>query len=77
MPDYAFDGEGLRIDGVSENKPAQKAGIIAGDILIKLNEISIKNINQYMQSLAVFKKGDQITVTIIRNGKTISMPITF
>lgn len=77
MPDYAFDGEGLRIDGVSENKPAQKAGIMDGDILIKLNEISIKNINQYMQSLAVFKKGDQITVTIIRNGKTISMPITF
>jgi hypothetical protein len=77
MPDYAFDGEGVRADGISDNKPAQKGGMKAGDILIKMNDISVKNMNQYMQALAVFKKGDQITVTIIRNGKTISMPITF
>jgi hypothetical protein len=42
MPDYAFDGEGVRVDGVSENKPAQKAGILAGDVIINLNALPIK-----------------------------------
>lgn len=77
MPDYAYDGEGVRVDGVSENKPAQKAGILAGDVVIKLDDISIKNINQYMQALGRYKRGDNITVTVKRNEKSISLPVTF
>ena len=30
MPDYVYDGEGMRIDGVSEDKPAQKGSNFEG-----------------------------------------------
>ncbi|MFM7769303.1 MAG: M20/M25/M40 family metallo-hydrolase, partial [Bacteroidota bacterium] len=33
MPDYTFSGYGVRVDGVSEGKPAQAVGIKAGDIV--------------------------------------------
>ena len=33
MPDYAFSGNGVKVDGVTDGRPAQKAGIKAGDII--------------------------------------------
>lgn len=43
MPDYSFEGKGLRIDGVTDGKPASKAGLTKGDVVIELgNE---KNFN--------------------------------
>jgi hypothetical protein len=77
MPDYAFDGEGVRVDGVSENKPAQKAGILAGDVIISLNELPVKNINQYMQALGRYRKGDDVTVGIKRKETTMTFTVTF
>jgi hypothetical protein len=77
MPDYAFDGEGVRVDGLSENKPAQKAGILAGDIIISLNEHPIKNINQYMQALGRYRKGDDVTVGIKRKDTIKTLNVTF
>ena len=38
VPDYMFDGKGMRIDGVSEDKPAQKAGLVKGDIVVQLGD---------------------------------------
>ena len=37
MPDYLFDGKGMKIDGVSSDKPAEKGGILKGDIVIKID----------------------------------------
>ncbi len=52
VPDYMFDGEGMRIDGVSEDKPAQKAGLQRGDVVIKLGEYDIKDMMGYMTALS-------------------------
>ncbi len=68
MPDYAFDGKGLRIDGVTDGKPANKAGILKGDIVIKLGENVVKDVYGYMEALGKFKKGDKTNATVIRNG---------
>jgi len=56
MPDYTYSGSGVRADGVSENKPAQKAGLIAGDIIIQLGDYSISSMENYMQALGKFKR---------------------
>ena len=42
MPDYAYDDEGVRIDGISEGKTADKAGLKAGDIIIRLGSNNVK-----------------------------------
>lgn len=77
MPDYTFDGEGMKIDGVSEGKPAQKAGIQAGDIILKLGDYPIRDMQSYMQALSIFKRGDKTKVTFIREGKERVLDLEF
>jgi aminopeptidase YwaD len=77
MPDYTFSGAGVRADAVSDNKPAQKAGLKAGDIILSIGEYEVSSLESYMQALGKFKKGDQTTLTYQRDGKVISTTVTF
>lgn len=77
IPDYVFSGKGMRIDGVSDGKPAQKAGILAGDIVIQLGEYEVVDMMSYMQALSKFKKGDATEVTIMRSDSALLLPIQF
>lgn len=77
VPDYLFDGVGMKIDGVSEGKPAQKAGFKKGDIVIQMDTIEVKNMKDYMLALSTFKKGDSKKVIVDRNNKEITVEVTF
>jgi Zn-dependent M28 family amino/carboxypeptidase len=77
MPDYTFSGNGVRVDGVSENRPAKKAGITAGDIVKQMGDFKTSSVESYMQVLSKFKKGDKTVVTILRGDKEISFEIIF
>lgn len=66
MPDYTYDGEGMRIDGVTEGKPAAKAGLMKGDVIKKVGEYPVKDVMAYMKALGNFKKGDVIDVEVMR-----------
>ena len=77
IPDYLFDGEGMRIDGVTENRPAQIAGLLKGDIVIKIGEYEVKNMMGYMKALSKFEKGNTTTVSVNREGDTMRKKITF
>lgn len=77
MPDYAFEGRGLRIDGVTDGKPASKAGVKAGDIVIGMGSEAIANIQDYMKALSHYKKGDTTTVKILRGQQEMELPLTF
>lgn len=75
MPDYSFDGSGVRVDGVSDNRPAMKAGIQQGDIITGLGDIKIKGMQTYMEALGKFAPGDKTKVTFLRAGKEMVLPI--
>jgi Tol biopolymer transport system component len=77
MPDYSDHGDGLHIDGVSDNRPAQAAGIIAGDVLVKIGDCEIKEVYSYMDSLAKLTVGDEKEVTVLREGKTMTFKVKF
>ena len=77
MPDYTFEGQGLRIDGVSDNRPAQKAGILAGDVVKKLGDFEVNNIEDYMKALGKFKKGDSTKVEVLRKSELVVLNLTF
>jgi hypothetical protein len=62
MPDYTFSGSGVRVDGVSDGRPAQKAGIQTGDIIVQLGTFDTNSLEAYMQALGKFNKGDKTTV---------------
>ncbi|MGV6829063.1 MAG: M28 family peptidase [Flavobacteriales bacterium] len=77
VPDYMFDGKGMRIDGVSEERPAKNAGMKKGDVVIKVGEYDITDMMSYMKSLSKFEKGNTTDVTILRDGKQMMMKVTW
>jgi hypothetical protein len=77
MPDYIFDGEGMRVDGVKLERPGSKAGMQKGDIIIGMGDSNIANIQDYMKALSSYNKKDQTTVTIRRNNEVKTLNVTF
>lgn len=77
IPDYGFSGTGMRIDGVSPGKVAEKIGLQAGDILLKLGDFLFVDVNAYMQALSHFKKGDKTILRIKRDNVEKEYEIEF
>ncbi len=77
IPDYAYSDKGMRIDGVTDGKPASAAGIKAGDIVIKLGDYEVLDMMGYMQGLSKFSKGETTIVTLIRDKETIQLEVKF
>ena len=77
VPDYGFEGQGMRIDGVSDGKPAQKAGLKQGDVVIRIGEIPVVDMMSYMKALGKFNKGDKATVVVQRGKEEVSAEVTF
>jgi Zn-dependent M28 family amino/carboxypeptidase len=77
IPDYGYSGTGMRIDGVSPGKLAEKLGLKAGDILLQLGDYKFVDVNSYMQTLSKFKKGDQTQLRIKRGADEINISVTF
>jgi hypothetical protein len=77
MPSYAADGEGLKVDGVTEGRPADQAGMKTGDRIIKMGEFDIKDIQAYMDALAKFEKGQTVPVKVKREQEIIDLSVTF
>ncbi|MFC3879696.1 M28 family peptidase [Algoriphagus namhaensis] len=77
VPDYLFDGQGMRIDGVSEDKPAQAAGLQKGDIIVQLGDSTIVDMMSYMRALSAFAKGDEATLVYQRDGSKTEAKVKF
>lgn len=77
VPDYAYSGEGMRIDGVTEGKPASKAGMRTGDIVVKLGEHRVTDMMSYMKGLGRFTKGEETRVIVLRDGKEVTFNVTW
>ncbi|HWR83903.1 MAG TPA: M28 family peptidase [Candidatus Deferrimicrobium sp.] len=77
MPDYVAQVKGLRVDGVTPDRPGEKAGIQKGDVIIRMGAIEIRDIYDYMNGLSRFRKGDSTIVVVQRGPDTLSLPVQF
>ncbi|MFT5481027.1 MAG: S1-C subfamily serine protease, partial [Bacteroidia bacterium] len=77
IPDYLYTGKGLRIDGVKEDRPASKAGLLKGDIVLKMGDQEIQTMTSYMEALGTFDKGQTIPVIVLRKGVEVRVGLTF
>ena len=77
IPDYLYDGKGMRIDGVTEGRAAHKAGLLKGDVVIKLGETDITDMMSYMKALSTFSEGDSTKVVVDRDGKQVVAELVF
>ncbi len=77
IPDYMYDKGGVKIDGVSDDKPAANAGLKKGDIILKLGEYNIDDMYAYMDALSKFKKGDKAAAEVKRGDDLIKVDLQF
>jgi C-terminal processing protease CtpA/Prc len=77
MPDYLYDGVGMKLDGVKEGKPGQLAGLTKGDIIIRMGELEVVDMQGYMKCLTIFKPGQTVDVVFLRDGKEVVKKVTF
>ncbi|MFH0895266.1 MAG: M20/M25/M40 family metallo-hydrolase [Bacteroidota bacterium] len=77
VPDLIFTGKGFRIEGVSAGKIAEKVGMKGGDIIVKLGDYNINDINAYMSALTKFSKGDKTKVVVLRDAKEMTFDVEF
>ncbi|MFT4023425.1 MAG: M20/M25/M40 family metallo-hydrolase [Flavihumibacter sp.] len=77
MPDYAYAGTGVHVDGVTGGRPAAAAGIQAGDVIIQLGDLSTPSVEEYMKALSKFKKGDKTTVKYKRGDTEHAASVVF
>lgn len=76
-PAYGEEGtEGVKLDGVSEGSPAEKAGLKGGDIIVKFDGKKVGNIEDYMEFLGQRKPGDTVEVGVLRDGKEETLKAT-
>jgi aminopeptidase YwaD len=77
VPDYGFEGQGMRIDGITEGKPASKAGLKAGDIVIQIGDHKVVDMMSYMKALGKFTKGEKAMILIKRGTEEKSIEVEF
>ncbi|MDT8437136.1 MAG: M20/M25/M40 family metallo-hydrolase, partial [Gemmatimonadota bacterium] len=80
VPDYAGppDGApGLLLSGVREAGPAGRAGLQRGDIVIRMGEKEITDIQAYMEVLSTTEPGTTLPVTVLRDGEEVTVDVTF
>lgn len=76
VPDYSEEVKGMRLTGVREGSPAAKAGLRAGDVIVRFGEAKVESIYDYMDALNRYKPGDTVTVVVLRNGKEVELKLT-
>jgi aminopeptidase YwaD len=76
IPDYSDHPKGMRITGVREGSPAQKAGLQEGDVITKMGENRIKNVYDYTYALGNFKPGDAVSITLLRTVQGADSEVT-
>ncbi len=76
IPDFAEGTDGMKVGGIRPAGPAEKAGILSGDVITKMAGKKIMNIYDYMGVLGELKAGDQVDVEVTRNGQVMTFHAT-
>jgi len=71
IPDFGEQTKGMRISGVRDGSPAEKAGLRAGDIIIKFGRVNVQNLYDYTYALGEYKPGDVVELTIKRGTEVV------
>ncbi|HSQ23419.1 MAG TPA: M20/M25/M40 family metallo-hydrolase [Pyrinomonadaceae bacterium] len=76
IPNYADSSDGLLLDGVRDASPAAKAGLKAGDKIVKIAGHDVKNVYDYTYALGEMKGGQEYEIEVVRGGERLKLKIT-
>ena len=75
IPNYADSNDGLLLDGVRDDSPAAKAGLKAGDRVVKIGTREIKNVYDYTYALGEMKAGEEYVIEVLRGTERLTLKI--
>ncbi|HZH33125.1 MAG TPA: M20/M25/M40 family metallo-hydrolase [Pyrinomonadaceae bacterium] len=76
IPNYAEGGDGLKLDSVREDSPAAKAGLRAGDVIVRLAGRDVRNVYDYTYALGEMSGGVEYEVEVMRGGERLKLKLT-
>jgi len=76
IPNYADSNEGMLLDGVREDSPAAKAGLKAGDRIVKIGNRDVKNVYDYTYALGEMKAGQEYVFELVRGSERLTLRVT-
>jgi S1-C subfamily serine protease len=76
VPDFAFEGVGVRVGGLVDGSPAQKADIREGDVITAIDGKPVANLQAFSAMLGSFAPGQTVKATVVRAGKELTVPVT-
>ena len=75
IPDFGGEGPGYHISGASPGSPSDKAGLKAGDAIIKMGKTKIDGLDDFDLALRMYSPGEKVEVTVMRNGKRVKLTV--
>jgi hypothetical protein len=76
VPSYGSDVEGFLLEGTSAGSPAEKAGLLKGDVIVQIGDIKIGGMSDFLYMLQVYKPGDVVLTRFLRDGKPEEVRVT-
>lgn len=76
IPDFSPVPKGVKLAGVRAGGPGEAAGMKAGDILIRMDDMEIADLQGFTNALNARKPGDVVKVTVIRDGGDVVLTAT-
>jgi len=73
IPDMTPRDFGLRITGVREGSPAEKAGMQAGDVVVEFDGKEVADIYGYTYALRDTQPGDEVVIVVERDGERVTL----
>ncbi|MGK3998056.1 M20/M25/M40 family metallo-hydrolase [Sorangium sp. So ce1024] len=75
MPDYAYQGPGVKLTGVRPDAPASRAGMQAGDVIVRIGAHAITNIHDFMFALGDLEPGREVVIEVDRGGTRVPLKV--
>ncbi len=75
VPSFGFAGPGVKVDSLVPDSPAQRAGVQAGDILIRIDDESIDDLRAFSALLKTLAPGQEVTAVVVRDGVEVAVPV--
>jgi Peptidase family M28/PDZ domain/Peptidase family M1 domain len=76
IPDFAFEGPGVRVAGVTPGSPAEKAGVKAGDVLLKVDGTDVVDLRGFSEILGGLAPGRTVKALLVRSGQQQTLDVT-
>jgi membrane-associated protease RseP (regulator of RpoE activity) len=70
------NSNGVLVSEVVDDSPAEKAGLKAGDIIVKIDGADIKNAGDLTMTIRQYEPKTEVSVSVVRNGKKKQLKAT-